>query len=75
MKKKYWYQEGMCRAAGYKGQYPVMYKSEDGLNYSKASMACDMIFKGICKGENCKVYDEAPAEMTDTWELREKKMG
>lgn len=27
MGKKYFYEEGMCRALGYKGQYPVIYES------------------------------------------------
>lgn len=75
MKQKYWYQEGMCRALGYKGQYPVIYKSEDGLVYTKECMACNAISEGKCKSENCEVYDASPTEMENTWELRDKKMG
>lgn len=65
----------MCRALGYKGQYPVVYKSEDGFSYKRGCMACDANSKGICKVENCEIFDESPTEMADTWELRDKKMG
>lgn len=74
MSDKYWYEEGMCNALGYKGQYPVIYRSEDGDFYIRVCMACDAISKGICRGEKCEVFEVSPAEMTDNWELRDKKM-
>ena len=49
MSDKYWYEEGMCKAIGYKGQYPVVYNSNDGNLYTKASMGCDAVIGGKCK--------------------------
>lgn len=72
---KYWYEEGMCRALGYKGQYPVAYTSVTETTYKKNFMSCTAISDGRCRqSENCEVFLSAPAELKDSWELREKKM-
>lgn len=74
--KKYWYEEGMCLHMKYKGQWPVIYISEDGLMYKKECMACTEVERGNCKlGAECEVYKIAVDEMEAHWQLREKKMG
>ena len=71
---KYWYEEGMCHALSYKGQWPIIYTSTDGLRYKKKCMACDMISDGHCTlHKNCEVLASAPQEMENTWKLRDKK--
>ena len=74
--KKYWYEEGMCRSLGYKGQWPLIYTSQDGIIYKKDCMCCDMISDGQCTiHKNCEILSSAPNEMKANWQLREKKMG
>ena len=74
--KKFWYEEGMCRALGYKGQYPVTYTSEDKITYKRSCMSCSAIADGHCtQHETCEVFWAAPESMENNWQLRDKKMG
>ena len=73
--KKYWYEEGMCKHMSYKGQWPVMYTSDNGLTYKKECMACTEVERGNCKlGSDCEVFKIAVDEMEAHWQLRDKKM-
>ena len=66
----------MCRHLQYKGLWPVIYKSDDGLMYKKDCMACTEAERGICKlGKECEVFKIAADEMEKHWQLRYKKMG
>ena len=74
--KKYWYEEGMCRTLGYKGQYPVTYTSTDGLIYNRECMCCTAVINGTCKiHQSCEILLTAPASMENNWQLRDKKIG
>lgn len=75
MIKKYWYEEGMCKYMGYKGQWPVAYISTDGIMYKKDHMACKEVKNGTCKlGVDCDVFKSAENEMGAHWQLRDKTM-
>ena len=60
--KKYWYEEGMCRTLGYKGQYPVIYTSTDDLIYNRECMCCTAVINGTCKiHQSCEILLTAPS--------------
>lgn len=76
MSDKYWYEEGMCKALGYKGQYPVIYRSEAGTLYKRVCMGCTAISDGRCRiSDQCQVILNAPEQMEYNWQLRDKKIG
>lgn len=70
------YEEGLCKALGYKGLYLVTYTAMDDGVYEKKCMACYMIQDGRCPiYEACEIFSSAPKTMENNWKLRSKKMG
>lgn len=75
MNIKYFYEEGMCHALGYKGQYPVIYEPISENMYKRRCMGCSMIEDGRCTiHTGCEILQNAPEQMPYSWQLRDKKM-
>ena len=79
MKRKYYYENEMCVALGYRSLNPVVYEAdhEEATEYHKVRMDCDAISKGICHvGDNCRVFKATPEKLEGSYYLMtDKKLG
>lgn len=79
MKRKYYYENEMCVALGYRSLNPVVYEAdhEEASEYRKVRMDCDAITKSIChEGGNCRVFKATPEILEGSFYLMtDKKLG
>lgn len=61
MKNMYYYQKGMCKALGYNSLNPVLYTSDNDIDYTKQHMVCNACETGKCNiAESCQLLLDAP---------------